>query len=271
MSETSRYQAFLAKAYPQQRKSMVLHTMLDGEKVWLKRAAKRHSRLAYVPLDLLARLFKVDTLKPVPNLGGEYSILTEVARIKALNEAGIHVPRLLAFQPEAMLLADAGTTITPATTLQNSLKSTNSHHKIDHLLQLSIEALIEVHHRNNYLSEAFIRNILIVGDKTVFIDFETDPGTIYTPINCMVRDWYCFIFSLYSKLSQYRWPLQHSRLTPALINGLQQERADVREQFQMQLLTLLHLQKIPLKYMGKTGQNISQTLNALSQLQAHLI
>jgi len=59
-----------------------------------------------------------------------------------------------------------------------------------------LDAILEIHNKNGYLSEAFARNILVNADhKFTFIDFETDPGQILDLQSCHIRDWLCFIFS----------------------------------------------------------------------------
>ena len=261
------YDLFLLDSLPQQQATMAPHTF-KGEKVWLKRAAKRNSRLAYAPLSLLAAWFKLDLLKPVPNVGGEQSILTEAMRIETLRQAGIEVPLILAKTPQALLLADAGTSTQPAVTLLEKLKSTNDPEHIDQTLARSIKALNCVHKRDCYLSEGFARNILVTDEKTIFIDFETDPGRVHTPIDCMVRDWYCFIFSLYGKL--YKSPTQCERLAPALLEGLSNANQGVRERFCEILPKLLRLKRFPFKFLGSDGRKISITLQALAVLNKQL-
>lgn len=261
------YDLFLLDSLPQQQANMASHT-LNGQKVWLKRAAKRNSKLAYAPLKLLAAWCNIDVLKPVPNLGGEQSILVESARIKTLSSAGIAVPTILAEHPRALLLADAGSSDQPAITLLDKLKKARSVDEVDSTLTQSIQALNAVHARGCYLSEAFARNILVTQDKTVFIDFETDPGKVHSPVNCMVRDWFCFIFSLYGKL--HKSPMQVERLSPALIDGLHNARQEVQDQFKNTLSRLLRLQKIPFKYLGSDGRKISATLQALAVLNQRL-
>ncbi|MFI0473078.1 hypothetical protein ACGLWX_10240 [Halomonas sp. HMF6819] len=262
------YDEFLKQAYPNQHSSMAYH-QLGEERVWLKRAVKRNGRFTYTPLNLFALVLKVQALKPVPNPGGEKSIQTEVARLEALDAAGIAVPRLLACNSQALLLADAGTPEAPASTLLHCLKRAESPEEVDRLLQLGIEALNDVHRRGFYLSEAFTRNILVVnGRQIVFIDFETDPGEIHTPLDCMVRDWYCFIFSLYGKL--HASPLQRERLTPAFIEGLNRTRGDVSTAFKQALSPLLRLQRIPFKRFGSDGRKIHSTLQSLAILQKRI-
>ncbi|RUR31089.1 hypothetical protein [Vreelandella nanhaiensis] len=261
------YDMFLLDTLPRQQATMEPHT-LNGEKVWLKRAAKRNSRLAYAPLKLLAAWLKLDALKPVLNTGGEQSIITEATRIETLRSAGITVPTILAKTPQALLLADVGTPDEPAETLLDKLKRLNSPEQVDQTLARSIEALNSVHSRNCYLSEAFARNILVTNEKTVFIDFETDPGQVHAPVDCMVRDWYCFIFSLYGKL--YKSPMQCERLAPALLEGLRNANQEVRERFCEILPKLLRLQRFPFKHLGSDGRKISVTLQALAVLNQRL-
>lgn len=97
--EPAMYELFLLDTLPLQQTNIASYA-LDGRKVWLKKAAKRNSRLTYLPLTLLARWLRVDALKPVPNLGGEQSIAQEAARIKVLSSAGVAVPTILAEAPE---------------------------------------------------------------------------------------------------------------------------------------------------------------------------
>ncbi|MBZ5487409.1 hypothetical protein HW452_07710 [Halomonas aquamarina] len=261
------YDHFLLDTLRQQQATMAAHT-LNGERVWLKRAARRNSSMAYAPLKLLAAWLKLDVLKPVPNTGGEQSIITEARRIKTLGQAGIQVPTILAQTPQALLLADAGTPEEPAVTLLDKLKRSDDPEQVERTLALSIEALNRVHQHNCYLSEAFARNILVTEDKTVFIDFETDPGQVHPPVDCMVRDWYCFIFSLYGKL--YKSPMQCERLTPALLKGLRNANQEVRERFCEILPKLLRLQRLPFRFLGSDGRKISVTLQALAVLNQRL-
>lgn len=261
------YDMFLFDTLPQQQSNIASYR-LDGQKVWLKKAAKRNSRWAYLPLTLLARCLNIDALKPVPNLGGEQSVALEAKRIRALSAAGIAVPEILLETSEALLLADAGSDEVPAKTLLESLTQANTPDEIDYLLSMGISALNNVHTRSCYLSEAFARNILVNKEGVVFIDFETDPGHYHKLTDCMVRDWHCFIFSLYGKLSKR--PLHRERLTIALMDGLQDAREDVRERFITTLPRLKRLQKIPFQRFGSDGKKIAHTLKALALLDQHL-
>lgn len=261
------YDLFLYDTFLHQQASIASYT-LDEKKVWLKKASKRNSRLAYLPLSLLATWLRVEALKPVPNIGGRQSITTESARIKTLSKAGISVPDILAESPDAILIADAGSKGAPSKTLLDQLLSTQQAEEISHYLTMSIQALNDVHARQCYLSEAFARNILVTQESIVFIDFETDPGKYHTLVNCMVRDWYCLIFSLYGKLSKRE--LHREQLTPALLAGLNQAQPQVRESFLTSLSRLKRLKRIPFHRFGSDGKKIAITLDALSILDQQL-
>lgn len=261
------YDLFLLDTLPQQQANIAPYT-LNTQRVWLKKATKRNSRLAYLPLTLLAKWLSIEALKPVPNLGGEQSVALEAARIKSLSNAGIVVPTILAESPQALLLADVGDKEEPSQTLLDKLLAAKSVNEIDHYLQMSTQALNDVHAKQCYLSEAFARNILINKDGIVFIDFETDPGTYHELTNCMVRDWHCFIFSLYGKLSTRDPHIE--RLTPALLHGLRQSQPEVQERFISTLSRFKRLGRIPFHRLGSDGKKIAVTLNALSILDQQL-
>jgi tRNA A-37 threonylcarbamoyl transferase component Bud32 len=261
------YDLFLFDTLPRQQATMASY-ILDGQQVWLKRQAKRNSRLAYLPLKLLAKWLKVEALQPVPNLGGKQSIITESRRLKALSQSGVRVPVILAESPNGLLLADAGTPDKAAATLLEMLTEAGDPKQIDHYLHITFQALNSLHRRDCYLSEAFARNILIAQEEPVFIDFETDPREYHSLTNCMVRDWHCLIFSLYGKL--YRHPMPLERLTPAIVEGLKEAQGHVRESFLLTLPKLQRLKRLPFKRFGSDGRKIAYTLNALTLLEHQL-
>ncbi|EHJ94245.1 hypothetical protein [Vreelandella boliviensis] len=262
------YDTFLFDTLHHQQATMAPH-FFNGQKVWLKKAGKRNSRFSYLPLTLLARWLGIDALKPVPNLGGPLSIAKEAARIKTLFLAGVPVPTILAESPEALLIADA--TISegqPFQTLQEKLVAAQRTEEINYYLEMSIHALNDVHARQCYLSEAFTRNILVNRKGVTFIDFETDPGEYHQLTTCMVRDWYCFIFSLYGKLSKRQPHLD--LLAPALISGLKQAPPEVQDNFLVTLQRLKSLERFPFHRFGSDGKKIAVTLHALSLLDQQL-
>ena len=186
---------FLRRSVTVQAESICSYT-LGQRKVWLKKASKRHSGWVYLPLGWLSKLMGLSALMPVPNLGGSKAIQCEAERIQILKQLGIRTPEILAVSPCGILTQDIANGQGKAIQLDQALaRSSNTAEKLD-LYQQALDALQQVHGKQTYLSEAFARNILIDTEQHfIFIDFETDPGTVLSLKDCQVRDWLCFIFS----------------------------------------------------------------------------
>lgn len=168
----------------------------NGQKVWLKKAAQRHSTWIYLPLQWFSKLLGLSMLAPVPNKGGDNAVQCEVHRILALRELNINVPELLASQHNAFLLKDASSNGQPVIQLESALSQQVSTTARLELFNKAIQSIEEIHLKNNYLSEAFARNILVDSEQKIsFIDFETDPAQYLSLDDCHTRDWLCFIFS----------------------------------------------------------------------------
>lgn len=56
--------------------------LFNGKKVWIKKSSKRHSIWLYRPLGWVMRLLGIQALMPVPNLGGNQAISTEIRCLK---------------------------------------------------------------------------------------------------------------------------------------------------------------------------------------------
>ena len=189
------YSKFLQDTLLKQKKSIQSYTIED-KKVWLKKATSRHSTLIYLPLTWFAKLFNLSMFRPVPNHGGEKTIICEVTRIQQLSRVGINVPTILAYSPNGILLEDNAKNNVPVHQLQSALSKEHSIESRLSLYQEAIQHIQHIHNLNCYLSEAFARNILVDEYRNFsFIDFETDPGQILTLEECYIRDWLCLIFS----------------------------------------------------------------------------
>lgn len=177
---------------------------VNGQKVWLKKAAKRHSTWIYLPLQWFSKLLGLSMLAPVPNQGGEEAISCEVKRILSLKKLGVHAPDVLASQNDAFLLKDASPNGEPVIQLEHALSiQPTTLQRLD-LFHKAIDALEDIHLQNSYLSEAFARNILVDTEQNFsFIDFETDPGQYLSLEDCHTRDWLCFIFSTSHRFEEH--------------------------------------------------------------------
>lgn len=186
---------FLDRSVKIQTSSIQAYT-LNQEKVWLKKATKRHNTWIYVPLGWFAQLFRLKALMPVPNYGGDQAILCEARRIEQLKQLGITTPKVLAVSKQGILLQDAALNGEVVQQLDRALANTQDSTEKLKLYQKAIDALLNVHQKGSYLSEAFARNILVNTQYDfTFIDFETDPGEKLEITSCQARDWLCFIFS----------------------------------------------------------------------------
>ena len=195
---------------------------LNGQKVWLKKAAKRHSTWIYIPLQWFSKWLGLSMLAPVANHGGNTAICCELQRIQVLKKQRIHVPDILASQPDAILLKDASANGDPVIQLDHALAIQSSSEKRLQLFHEAIDAVEHIHLKKSYLSEAFARNILVDRQHIfAFIDFETDPAQYLSLADCQTRDWLCFIFSTShhfkaDELTQVADALAHTlRLHPA--------------------------------------------------------
>jgi hypothetical protein len=75
------YAEFLRVTLPKQEKNVASHR-LGSERVWLKKAGPRHGKWGYRVMAAVARMVRLDIIKPVPNPGGEAAIATEARRLK---------------------------------------------------------------------------------------------------------------------------------------------------------------------------------------------
>lgn len=127
-------------------------------------------------------------LKPVPAPGGREAQATEVRRLQALAAAGVQVPEVLHHGDRFIVLRKiAGEPLqqrfvgTPRVALQ--------------AFAMGLEGLQDLHRRQQYLSQAFARNILVQGQTLWFIDFEDDPLQAMDLADAQARDLLAFLLS----------------------------------------------------------------------------
>ena len=201
-----KYQKFLADTVVTQTDSIRSY-QLDDIKVWLKKASKRHSKWLYTLASWAARLFNVQILTPVPNYGGAESIRCEANRIQTLASIGVNVPQILAVSDQGLLIQDISHDGSPLMQLDHALAHEANFERRFAFFKQASQEIKKIHLKNNYLSEAFGRNILVDHQLNVsFIDFETDPRTVLDLETCQARDWLCFIFSTAFRFNEQERP-----------------------------------------------------------------
>lgn len=114
------YAEFLRTTLPRQEKNVASHRF-GSERVWLKKAGPRHGKWGYRVMAAVARMVRLDIIKPVPNPGGEAAIATEARRLKQLAAAGLRVPAVLAQQADGLLISDLGESGRATVVLQERL------------------------------------------------------------------------------------------------------------------------------------------------------
>ncbi|MGJ7606139.1 hypothetical protein ACSFA7_17475 [Variovorax sp. LT1R20] len=191
------YAEFLRITLPKQEKNVASHR-LGSERVWLKKAGPRHGKWGYRVMAAVARMVRLDIIKPVPNPGGEAAIATEARRLKQLAAAGLRVPTVLAQQPDGLLISDLGESGRATVVLQERLDQASAAGPAALLAvwREGLAAIAAVHVRGQHLSQAFDRNLVQCPDGVIgYIDFEDDPAEVMTLAECQARDWLSYLHS----------------------------------------------------------------------------
>ena len=191
------YAEFLRTTLPRQQKNVASHRF-GNERVWLKKAGPRHGKWGYRVMAAVARMARLDIIKPVPNPGGEAAIATEARRLKQLAAAGLRVPTVLAQQADGLLISDLGESGRATVVLQERLDQAAAAGPAALLAvwREGLAAIAAVHVRGQHLSQAFDRNLVLCPDGVIgYIDFEDDPGEVMTLAECQARDWLSYLHS----------------------------------------------------------------------------
>ena len=198
------YAAFLRDTLATQPHNLAAYvlTRSDGsqppEQVWLKKAGPRLGAWRATLLGAVARLVRLEALRPVPNPGGRAAIHTEARRLAALHARGLRVPTVLAVQDDALLLRHLGEPGAPTKSLADELydAARDQPAQVLPLWQQGLEAVGLVHDAGACLSQAFARNLVRCPDGVVgYIDFEDDPTAVLPLPLCHGRDALCYAHS----------------------------------------------------------------------------
>ncbi|MGQ2999203.1 MULTISPECIES: hypothetical protein [unclassified Variovorax] len=237
------YAAFLRTTLPRQAKNVASHRFGD-ERVWLKKAGPRHGKWGYRVMAAVARMARLDIIKPVPNPGGEAAIATEARRLRQLAAAGLRVPRVLAEQADGLLISDLGASGRGTVVLQERLDqaATAGPAALLAVWREGLAAIATVHAHGQHLSQAFDRNLVQCPDGVIgYIDFEDDPSEVMTLAECQARDWLSYLHSTAMMLEAAAPDAagQHWHAALADVN------ADVRERIANAARRMKWAQKLP--------------------------
>ena len=237
------YAAFLRTTLPRQAKNVASHRFGD-ERVWLKKAGPRHGKWGYRVMAAVARMARLDIIKPVPNPGGEAAIATEARRLRQLAAAGLRVPRVLAERADGLLISDLGASGRGTVVLQERLDqaATAGPAALLAVWREGLAAIATVHAHGQHLSQAFDRNLVQCPDGVIgYIDFEDDPSEVMTLAECQARDWLSYLHSTAMMLEAAAPDAagQHWHAALAEVN------ADVRERIANAARRMKWAQKLP--------------------------
>ncbi len=153
---------------------------------WLKKSAPARGVFRYHALNFFSWMLRLPLLKAVPQPGGSQAIQTEIRRIKSLADNHINVPEIIASDVDWLLIKDVGQSII------NNMKQPNTSQQTRRLLFTAcLESIKALHLKQQYLSQGFIRNMLMVKADPItiaFIDFEDDPLEVMSLAEAQARD-----------------------------------------------------------------------------------
>lgn len=178
----------------QDRERAVLLSADDGQRYWLKKSAPERGFWRYQALNMFSYLFRLPLLKAVPQQGGRIALNTEIKRLKQLSRATVAVPELVAQAADWLLLRDLGNSAVDYFKDSNVAESDKQA-----LLRACLQAMRSVHDKQLYLSQAFVRNMIVVNQDPWdigFIDFEDDPLEVMDLAHAQARDLLLFVDSV---------------------------------------------------------------------------
>jgi tRNA A-37 threonylcarbamoyl transferase component Bud32 len=226
---------------------------------WLKKAAPARGIFRYHALNFFSWLMRLPLLKAVPQPGGEAAIANEKKRLTQLAAAGILVPEVVASAADWLLLSDTGTSIIRTLKMQ-----TTSQQRRQQLFTTCLTGIRQLHDQQQYLSQGFIRNLLLLpdNDRIAFIDFEDDPLEVMSLAEAQARDVLLLVNSTARFFIQDQAFFQHSISQflkghdPAMISALKTTAS------RMQWITRIPFQGL----FGHDYQKLKTGILALSDL-----
>ena len=189
-------------------------------------------------LNGIAQLLGLPFLKAAPILGGAEAQQTEVARLRALHDAGARVPEVLHVGADHFVMQWLG-----REHLANVLAS--GHPQSVALWREGGHALVRLHAAGQYLSQGFARNMIVDDTQAParlagMIDFEDDPLQVMGLPDAQVRDWLTYLHS-----TLWMLPLAASAIDTCLDGWLRAESPAVGARFLQACRSLAWLRVLP--------------------------
>lgn len=163
----------------------------QGSLYWIKQAEASGSTIWHWLSGVIAKLTDNPLFTPTVTKDGNIALTGEINRINQLRDAGAPVAEILASGENWFATADHGTT------LQKLLKRSElSEKQLQYILEQAATALASLHNINAWHGRPALKDMLWDGGKITLIDFEENPITFLTPVQCMSRDLFLFMHSV---------------------------------------------------------------------------
>ena len=231
-------------------RTMVLR--LDDRIVVVKRQRTDRMALGYRILDLVAWLSHQPWLRGVRISAGKQGQADELARLRALEQAGVAVPQVLHVDSDFFVMGYAqGTDLASMLPREPDL--------MRHRWGLGLAFLRDAHAHGQYLSQAFARNMILTDQSVVAVDFEDDPLRAMSLAAAQTRDWLAYLHSTLWMLPPAQPWVRHD-----LCAALRDEPAAVRENLRLTALRWSWMRRLPSKR-ARWGRDLVG-LQALAQV-----
>lgn len=242
------------------------HILDNGQAVWVRRQNSGNPRIYYKILNFITKsIFHLPILQAA-YVDKKQAIADEAHRLQALEKENINAPRLLAYNPSGLMMSDI-THAEDAQTLADLMQQCAEQHQSPLAIwQNALQALIALHAKRQYLSQAFIRNILFVDEQWFFIDFEEDPARILSIAECQVRDYLLFLHS-----SAYFFADEMPQAVAFWQQVMQQHAEDVRMMMQNTWQKIAKLHRLCfIQHLGRDGYRLAQAMRFIHMSHVNL-
>ncbi|WP_141696821.1 lipopolysaccharide kinase InaA family protein [Methylophaga muralis] len=169
----------------------VFDVKLQGSRFWIKQAEASSSTIWHYLSSIIAKISDNPLFTPTVTIDGNTALTGEIQRINQLKNEGASVPQIIASGENWFATADHGIT------LQKLFKRSELNDKqLQHILEQAAIALANLHNLGAWHGRPALKDILWDGEKVTLIDFEENPISHLTPVQCMSRDLFLFMHSV---------------------------------------------------------------------------
>jgi tRNA A-37 threonylcarbamoyl transferase component Bud32 len=160
---------------------------IGGTRVWLKDFDQPSPPEWESVQRVLATVFFLQILRPVPALGGIEGARNEVTAMQAFRESGVRVPELLWAEGARLLISDIGPTIR---------EEKHRSARVTKACLAAARELARAHIRDLVHGRPILRNMSWDGASVGFIDFEERPTNVMPLDVAQARDVSLYLISL---------------------------------------------------------------------------